>query len=408
MPNFLYKARDSRGQLKQGLIEASSSEAAARLLGGQGLIPLEVRESKAEGTTLDGFKRRLGIGQPRLEDLILFSRQMYSLTKAGVPMIQSLSRLAESSANVHFAKALREIVRDLEGGRDVAGSFARHPAIFGTLYISMLRVGEMSGRIDEAFLRMYEYLDRDKVALDRIKSAMRYPTFVIIAILIAIGVLTVLVIPAFAKVFAGFHMELPWPTRMILAFSGFMAAYWHIVLGGMVLAYSAFRRWVATEKGRLWWDRAKLRIPKIGDILLRATLARFTRALSMALGSGVPITQALVGVARASDNMYLAAKVLDMRMGIERGDTLLRTAAQTGMFTPVVLQMLAVGEETGQVDSMMLEVADFYDREVEYDIANLSAIIEPILTVVVGIMVLILALGVFLPMWELTSIARRG
>ncbi|MGB9577742.1 MAG: type II secretion system F family protein, partial [Halothiobacillaceae bacterium] len=221
MPNFLYKARDSRGQLKQGLIEASSSEAAARLLGGQGLIPLEVRESKAEGTTLDGFKRRLGIGQPRLEDLILFSRQMYSLTKAGVPMIQSLSRLAESSANVHFAKVLREIVRDLEGGRDVAGSFARHPAIFGTLYISMLRVGEMSGRIDEAFLRMYEYLDRDKVALDRIKSAMRYPTFVIIAILIAIGVLTVLVIPAFAKVFAGFHMELPWPTRMILAFSGF-------------------------------------------------------------------------------------------------------------------------------------------------------------------------------------------
>ncbi|MFZ5536572.1 MAG: type II secretion system F family protein [Pseudomonadota bacterium] len=407
MPIFLYKARDPRGQLQQGQVEAASTEAAASLLGGQGLIPLEVREKKVRGKPLDDLKRRLGIGQPGLAELILFSRQMYSLTKAGVPIIQSLTRLADSTANPRFAEVLREIVRDLEGGRDVAGSFARHPAIFGTLYISMLRVGEMSGRIDEAFLRMYEYLDRDKVALDRIKSAMRYPSFVIVAILIAIGVLTVLVIPAFAKVFSGFQMELPLPTRMILAFSGFMAAYWHIVLGGIALAVFAFRRWTATEKGRLWWDRAKLRIPKVGDILLRATLARFTRALSMALGSGVPITQALVGVARASDNMYLAEKVLGMRMGIERGDTMLRTAIQTGLFTPVVLQMLAVGEETGQVDTMMREVADFYDREVEYDIANLSAIIEPVLTVVVGVMVLVLALGVFLPMWDLTQLASR-
>ncbi|MGK0674751.1 MAG: type II secretion system F family protein [Halothiobacillaceae bacterium] len=407
MPIYVYKARDQRGQLQQGQVEAASTEAAASLLGGQGLIPLEVREKKTRAKPLDDLKRRFGIGQPGLEELILFSRQMYSLTHAGVPIIQSLTRLADSTANPRFAEVLREIVRDLEGGRDVASSFARYPAIFGTLYISMLRVGELSGRIDEAFLRMYEYLDRDKVVLDRIKSAIRYPSFVVIAILIAIGVLTVLVIPAFAKVFAGFQLELPLPTRMILAFSGFMAAYWHIILGGIVLAVFAFRRWIATEKGRLWWDRVKLRIPKIGDILLRATLARFTRALSMALGSGVPITQALIGVAHASDNMYLAEKVLDMRMGIERGGTMLRSAIQTGLFTPVVLQMLAVGEETGQVDTMMREVADFYDREVEYDIAHLSAIIEPILTVVVGVMVLMLALGVFLPMWELTQLASR-
>lgn len=407
MPIFAYKARDTQGRLRQGQVEAAAMEAAASLLMRQGLIPLSVQEHKAGPTLAERLEGWLGRGKPGLADLILFSRQMYSLTKAGVPMIQGLARLAESTANKRFAAILREIVRDLEGGRDVAGSFARHPAVFGTLYISMLRVGELSGRLDEAFLRMYEYLERDKLTLDRIKSAMRYPLIVIVAIGIAIGVLTVLVIPAFARVFEGFQLELPLPTRMILAFSGFMAQWWPAILGAIALSVLGFRRWIRTEQGRLTWDRLKLRIPKVGDILLRATLARFTRALSMALSAGVPITQALTGVAHASDNMYLAEKVLGMRQGLERGEGILQAATQTRMFTPVVLQMLAVGEETGQVDDMMREVAEFYDREVEYDIANLSAIIEPLLTVVVGVMVLILALGVFLPMWDLTQIASR-
>jgi len=407
MPIYAYKARDQRGQLQQGQVEAPTTDAAVGTLAARGLIPVELREHTPKAQDLGVFWQRLTQKQPGLAELILFSRQMYSLTKAGVPIVQSLARLADSTPNPRFAEVLRDIGKDLEGGRDVTGSFARHPQVFGTLYISMLRVGEMSGRLDEAFLRMYEYLDRDKVTVDRIKAAMRYPTFVIIAILIAIGVLTVMVIPAFAKVFSGFQMELPLPTRIILGFSEFASRYWPLILGGIALAVFAFKRWTRTEKGRLWWDRTKLRIPKVGDILLRGTLARFTRALSMALGSGVPITQALVGVARASDNMYLAEKVLGMRMGIERGDTMLRTAAQTELFTPVVLQMLAVGEETGQVDAMMREVADFYDREVEYDIANLSAIIEPLLTLVVGAMVLVLALGVFLPMWDLTQLASR-
>lgn len=409
MPFFIYKARDGRGQSRQGQIEAASLEAAISSLASQGMILLEIKpKPEQQHEIFAGLKQWMNLGQPALNDLILFSRQMYALTKAGVPMIQSMTRLADSTANPRFAGVLREIARDLESGRDVAASFARHPHIFGTLYISMLRVGEISGRMDEAFLRMYEYLDRDKVAIDRIKSAMRYPMFVVVAILIAIGVLTTLVIPAFAKVFSGFQMELPLPTRIILAFSAFMTEWWLGVLGGLFGSYSLFKYWTRTEKGRLWWDEYKLRIPKIGPILLRATLARFSRALAMALGSGVPINQALVGVARASDNMFLASKVMGMRQGLERGDSLLRTAIQTQLFTPVVIQMLAVGEETGQVDDMMREVADFYDREVEYDIANLSSIIEPILTVVVGVMVLILALGIFLPMWELTTIVRKS
>lgn len=408
MKTFQYKARDAGGNLRQGQLKADTMDAAAAQLLDGGITPVDIRET-AGAAASDDTRKAIKLFEPRirLDDLILFSRQMYSITKAGVPIIQGLSRLADSTPNTTFAAILREIARDLEGGRDLASAFARHAGVFGTLYISILRVGEMTGQIDRAFHSMYDYLTRDKVIIDRVKAAMRYPTFVVIAIGIAIGVLTVMVIPAFAGVFASTNLELPLPTRILLAISDFASRYWTYILGAIALSVVLAKRWIATEPGRLAWDRAKLRIPKIGDILLRATLARFTRALGVALSAGVPISQALAGVARASGNMHIAEKILSMRNGVERGDSLLRTAAQAQFFTPVVLQMIAVGEETGQLDQMMLEVADFYDREVEYDIANLSSIIEPVLTVVIGVMVLILALGVFLPMWDLTQLAGR-
>ncbi len=409
MKTYRYRARDAAGGLREGTLQADSEHAAAAQLLDSGASPLEITETQTAAGGSGGLKlgARLFERKIRLDDLILFSRQMYSITKAGVPIIQGLSRLADSTPNPRFAAILREISRDLEGGRDISGAFARHVDVFGTLYVSILRVGEMTGQIETAFHSMYDYLQRDKVVIDRVKAAMRYPTFVIVAIGIAIGVLTVLVIPAFANVFASTNMELPLATRIILGISDFASRYWMLILALIAAGVALFRRWTATESGRLIWDRAKLRIPKVGDVLLRATLARFTRAMGVALTAGVPITQALAGVARASGNMYIAEKIIAMRTGVERGDSLLRTAAAAQVFTPVVLQMVAVGEETGQLDGMMLEVADFYDREVEYDIANLSAIIEPVLTVVVGIMVLVLALGVFLPMWDLTQLASR-
>ena len=406
MNTYRYRVRDADGQLREGRLQADSEQAAAAQLLDSGASPLEIAEERSGG----GERKSLAaLFEPkiRLDDLILFSRQMYSITKAGVPIIQGLARLAESTPNPRFAEVLREISRDLEGGREISAAFARHADIFGTLYISILRVGEMTGQIETAFHSMYDYLQRDKVVIDRVKAAMRYPMFVIIAIGVAIGVLTVLVIPTFADVFASVNMQLPLATRIILAVSQFARDYWPLVLAAIAAAVVAFRRWTATETGRLTWDHTLLRIPKLGDVLLRATLARFTRAMGVAMTAGVPITQALAGVARASGNQYVAEKILAMRNGVERGDTLLRTAAAAQIFTPVVLQMIAVGEETGQLDAMMLEVADFYDREVEYDVANLSSIIEPVLTVAVGVMVLVLALGIFLPMWELTQLASR-
>lgn len=407
MSHFLFRACDASGKVQEGRMEAVDMEAALAQLGGWKLVPIDVREEAAPFNPLQTLQKKLSGRKPGSTDLILFSRQMYSLLHAGVPIIQSLSRLRDSTDNPRFREVLDDIIDSLDAGNDIAISFARHDEIFTPLYLSMLRVGEMTGRVDESFLNMYEYLDRDKVTVDRIKAAMRYPTFVILAIMAAVGVLTVKVIPTFSKVFAGAHLDLPWPTKVIIGVSNFAAAYWWQVLLVMIAIAIAVVRWVATESGGYWWDRTKLSIPRIGDIIMRGSLARATRAFSITLGAGVPITQAINSVAHASDNAYLIGKIMTMRTGIEKGDSLLRSAEQIGVFTPVILQMIAVGEETGRVDVMMRDVADFYDREVEYDIANLSAIIEPVLTMVIGAMVLVLALGVFMPMWDLTQMARQ-
>lgn len=407
MPHFHFRACNATGQMQDGRMEAADIDTALAQLHEWKLVPVALHEDVETSDPIKSLLYRWRARKPGLNELILFSRQMYSLLHAGVPVIQALSRLRDSTANVYFRDVLTQIIASLDSGNDVAASFAHHADIFSPLYLAMLRVGELTGRTDEAFLNMYEYLDRDKVTIDRIKAAMRYPSFVIIAIIIAVGVLTVMVIPAFAKVFAGAQLELPWPTKLILAISEFAAAYWWQMAAAMIAGFVALRRWINTEKGGYWWDRSKLGIPKVGDILMRASLARATRAFAITLGAGVPITQAINAVAFASDNAYLIGKIVAMRTGIERGDSLLRSAEHTGIFTPVILQMIAVGEETGRVDVMMRDVADFYDREVEYDIANLSAVIEPILTVVIGAMVLVLALGVFLPMWDLTQMARQ-
>jgi MSHA biogenesis protein MshG len=270
----------------------------------------------------------------------------------------------------------------------------------------MVRVGEETGRLDEAFKRITDYLELEKETRQRIKAAIRYPVFVFIAIGIAIGVINIFVIPVFADLFAKSNVPLPWQTRLLMATSNFFVAWWPVILGGLLGAAFGFRGYINTEKGRYWWDKNKLKIPIVGGILHRATLGRFARAFSMALTSGVPLVQAMTVVARSVDNEYIAEHILNMRNGIERGESLTRTATITNQFTPLVLQMLSVGEETGEVDNLLVEVADFYEREVDYDIKNLSASIEPILIIAVGIMVLILALGVFLPMWDLSTAIR--
>ena len=406
MPAFVYKGRNSRGDAVVGRVEAESADSVADQLFSLGITPIHIDALVEREEPLQALVRKLGGGQPRLEEVILFSRQMYALTKAGVPLVRGLKGLAESTRNYALKDAIADMVDTLESGRDLATALSMHPRIFSPLYVNIVRVGENSGALEEAFLRMFQYLTMDHTIRTKIKQALRYPAIVLVFVAVAITIITMFVIPAFAKVFAQGNVDLPLATRAILAVSGFMVNYWWAVFGAVGAGFVWFRYWVKTERGRYRWDKARFGIPVVGDIVLRATLARFARAFSTTFRSGVPLVQALTLTANALDNEYLGERVLAMRNGVERGESLLRSASGVGLFTPLVLQMIAVGEETGQVDEMLDEVADFYEREVEHDIDNLSAAIEPILIVAIGLMVLVLALGVFLPMWDLSRAVR--
>lgn len=406
MPLFSYKGRNAGGALVNGQIDATSIDAVASQLFNIGITPIDITERKITtgiNISLSDYYNRKA---PNLDDLILFSRQMFTLMKAGVPMIKSISGLVQSTRNIKLVEALKDMMDNLESGRDLSTSLARHPSIFSPLYISMVRVGEETGRLEESFFRISEYLAREKETRERIKAALRYPTFVIIAISIAIAIINIWVIPAFADLFAKADVELPWQTKLLMGTSDFFVQYWPLLLTVIIFSIIFAKVYVQTDSGRYQWDRKKLSIPIAGDIIYRATLARFARSFSMGLKSGVPLIQSMVVVSRSVGNEYISEKILDMRSGIERGESLTRTAGLTKMFTPLVIQMLSVGEETGKVDEMMEEVAEYYDREVDYDIKNLSASIEPILIVVIGIMVLILALGVFLPMWNMANVIK--
>ncbi|HLB30470.1 MAG TPA: type II secretion system F family protein [Gammaproteobacteria bacterium] len=408
MPEFQYKGRSSRGDLMTGVIDAPSIDAVATQLLNSNIVPIDIAARVAGDNPFQALLDWLNTRSPTLTDLILFSRQMHSLMRAGVPIIRAMTGIIEATKNLRLKRVFRDIQTQIESGRELSSAFARYPEIFTPLYISMIRVGEGTGNLDAAFLRISQYLELEKDTRERVKSALRYPAMVIVAMGIALTIINLVVIPAFAKVFERAHAELPIYTRILVATSNFFVDYWVYMGVGLVLLITGLSYYVKTERGRYTWGKYKLRIPLVGDILLRATLGRFSRAFAMSLAAGVPLVQALTVVARAVDNDYVGDHILNMRNGIERGETITRTAAATSMFTPLVLQMLFVGEETGQVDEMMEEVAGFYEREVDYDIKNLSGTIEPVMIVIIGGMVLVLALGVFLPMWDLASVSMRN
>jgi MSHA biogenesis protein MshG len=407
MPNFRYKARDAQGRPVTGAVEGLSSEAVARQLGSSGMVPLEITEDVAQEPVGAALMASLGFNAPNRVDLILFTRQMYALARAGVPITQALRRLSTTSRNAMLGKTLLAMMEELEAGRDMATAMSRHPKVFGPLLTAIVRVGEESGRIDEAFLRLNQHLEREQKVVEQVKTAVRYPVIVLVFVAIAIFIIMSFVIPEFAKLYGAFDVELPLPTRIIIATSNFFAAWWWAILGGMIGAAWWLRRYVQTDEGRLRWHGLLLKMPIIGNIVQRATLARFARAFAMATRSGVPVLQALTVVSLAVENDVIAKQLLGMRGAIERGEGLTRAAATQQCFTPLVLQMLTVGEETGQIDEMLVEVADFYEREVDYDVRNLNDMLQPILTVIVAGIVFVLALGVLLPMWDLVKLARQ-
>lgn len=410
MASFKYIGRNSSGSQVKGTIEAGNTSAAAELLLNKNITPTSISVGTAKNNDSLSSKdvtELFGFDKVSLDELIIFSRQMYALMRSGVPILRAISGMSESSNSPKLKKALASIGSQLEGGYTLSSALNQHPDIFSSLFVSLIHVGENTGQLEESFLKLTTYLEREQATRKRIKTALRYPTMVLFALFGALVILNIFVIPTFASMFAKLGAELPLATKFLIASSTFFLHYWPHMIAFGVIAYVLIRKSLKTEKGRHQWDKRKIKLPIIGSIIERSILARFSHSFGIILKSGIPMTTGLTLVADAVDNRYMEQKIITMRVAIESGESLLRAAIASKLFTPLVIQMIAVGEETGQVDELLKEVGDYYEREVDYDLSTLTARIEPLLLVVVAAMVLVLALGIFTPMWNMAS-AMQG
>lgn len=410
MASFKYIGRNSSGGQVKGTIEAGNTSAVAEQLLRKNITPTSILASAANSSESLASKNVgdiFGFNKVSLDELIIFSRQMYALMRSGVPILRAINGMSESSNSPTLKKALTSIGGQLEGGYTLSSALNQHPDIFGSLFVSLIHVGENTGQLEESFLKLTMYLEREQATRKRIQTALRYPTMVLFALFGALVILNIFVIPTFASMFAKLGAELPLATKFLIASSNLFLNYWPYMLVACVIGYVSLGKALKTDKGRHQWDRRKIKLPIIGSIIERSILARFSHSFGIILKSGIPMTTGLTLVADAVDNSYMQEKIVTMRVAIESGESLLRAAIASKLFTPLVLQMVAVGEETGRVDELLKEVGDYYEREVDYDLSTLTARIEPLLLVVVAVMVLVLALGIFTPMWDMAS-AMQG
>ena len=411
MPQFKYAGKSTQGGPQKGVIEAASAQAAAQALLSQNIVPLTIVESKKRSAENEGdgfditrlFQQKVG-----LDEMIIFSRQMYSLLKAGIPIIRAIKGLSENASHKRFQEILKDIADQLEQGRSLSSSMAKYEKVFTRLTISVVVVGENTGKLDDVFLQLALYFEREQETRKRIKSALRYPTFVLIALAIAMFILNLFVVPVFTQMFERFDTELPIMTRVLIGTSNFFVNYWWLLIIVIVGGIFAVKQYVSSTNGRLKWDKFKLKLPVVGSIIERSLLSRYSRSFSMILRAGVPLTAGLSLTADAVDNAHMQMRIKEMRQGIEKGESLLRVSKNSELFSTLVLQMIAVGEETGRLEPLLEESADYYEREVDFDLKSLTAKIEPILIGFVAVMVLILALGIFTPMWNMMSAVKGG
>lgn len=408
MDNFTYEGRNQRGELVKGKIESPNQQAVAQWMLGTGITPVMIRPIPQAKPQPQWLTKIQGQGSLSPTELLLFTRQMGTMVKAGLPLLQALAGMQKSSTNIRLVALLGAIREDLDKGLELSTAMARHPKFFDDYYVSMIRVGEGAGQLEEIFVRLFAQLEFERDMQQKIKGALRYPTFVVIAISVAIGILAIFVIPVFAKVYASMKVQLPPLTRLLLAVSDFAVHYWWLVIVVIMLAIYGFRLYLKQPEGRYRWDKFKLKLPLIGSILSKAGIARFCLSFSIACRSGVPIDQAFTLVAKVVDNAFYEERINQMRDGITRGETMLRISQSAGIFKAMELQMIAVGEATGELEKMMGQVAEMYQEEVQYEVGRLGSAIEPILLAVMGGLVLVLMLGIFLPLWDLGQLAQQG
>jgi type II secretory pathway component PulF len=405
MPNFKYKVRDRSGKAIAGTIDAPTLQTAGDRLYQLGYLPINIEE---EGNTvslnLSGLWRQFQ--KVKFEDLIFFTQQLSTLYKAGVPLLTGLKSLAEQTENKTFQPILEAIGHQVERGSTLFDAMSKHPEVFSPVYVNMIRAGETSGLLGQTLDRFVTLADREMRTRQRVKEATRYPKIVILSLVIAFAVLITFVIPRFAEIFSRFNTPLPLPTRIMIGINTVFHTYWYLVLGALFGIPFLIRHYIRTEKGKYFWDKSKTRIPLFGPLFLKVALSRFAYIFVMLNQSGIPILQTLEITSSTIDNVVLSESIQEMGRKIKEGISLTDAMKESGRFTPLVLQMLSVGESSGTLDEMLMRVTDYYDLEVENSIKKLSTYVEPALTLFLGVVVLFFALAVFLPWWNLASLFR--
>ena len=410
MPLYSYSARDPNGAKVTGRRSASSPEDLASQLQQEAMIPIDINlEANPKNAKTSNSFSRPGFLKPKVsrEALYMFSRQMYTIVKAGVPLGTAMTKLAETTKDKLLKTTLLHIVNSLNQGRNLYYSMAEFPQVFSSFYVNLIRIGEATGKLDEIFLHLAEYLELETDTVKKVKTTMRYPILVFSAVIIAIMIINLFVVPVFAKLFASFHAELPLPTRILIATSNFLLAYWYVLLVTLLIFIFAFRYYISTPRGEQVWGQFKIKVPVAGPIVYKIMMLRFSRLYALTLRSGLSAVDGIELVGNSTGNAYVAKKIKSVASFIARGNTIASSIAKTELFSSLVLQMISLGEESGSIDTLLDNVADFYQREVDYEIVKLADTIEPIVLIIMAAMVLVLALGVFLPMWNLASVAMK-
>ncbi|MFQ5841603.1 MAG: type II secretion system F family protein, partial [Thermodesulfobacteriota bacterium] len=391
MPTFSYKARDQAGKSVQGVIEAPNIHAVGTRLEERNYFPVHIKEEKPS-QPLTGYTRKLGS-----EDLILFSRQLYTLIRAGIPIMSGLRSLADQSENKRLKSILTDIEKDINEGKSFSDSLAKYPKDFPPLYVNMVRAGETSGTLDVILERLASLIEHEMEMRNEVKAATRYPKIVLGAISIAATVMVTFVVPKFALLYGRFEASLPLPTRMLIGLNHLVHNYWYLGLIFSSLSISLFYWYIRTEKGRFQWDSFKLKVPILGIIFKKAAMSRFAYIFGVLNRSGLPILVTLDMVSATIGNSVVSRIVSSMRKSVQEGRGFSEMLGENDVFPPLVVQMVSIGEESGTLDEMLTKVSEYYDMEVKYSLKHLSTLIEPVLTLFMGVMVLLLALAIFLP-----------
>ncbi len=402
MPTFRYKARDKSSRPISGEVNAENTNAVAKKLSDSGYIPVSIEEVSVFSAQkiIEKFNR------VSLEEVNSFTRQLYALFKAGLPLLTILQAISAQTRNKYLKNAIAEITSDVRGGSKLSEALKKHSRIFGALYASMIAAAEASGSMVEVLARLNSLIDQEIDARQRIKSATRYPLIAFFVLCAGFTIIVTFVIPRFALVYSQFNAILPLPTRILIAISVLVNKYWYIALLGIIGAIFAFLRFINTTQGRALWDNFKLKIPVFGPLVTMLIMSRFSRITAILMKSGVPILDVLDLSARTSGNVIISRAIQNIKESVNQGKGVSEPMKLSGLFPPIVVQMVAAGEQTGNVDELLLSVADYYDLESSYRIKNLSTYIEPILIFVLALMVLLMALAIFLPMWNLIKVFK--